>query len=162
MTYKFSKSFFKPLTILPALIMICLIFGFSNQDGNTSGGLSQKVSEQIISVYDSVFQKKLNQTKIHEYANRIEYGVRKAAHVSEYLVLALLVSLPLYTYGLKGKQLFFTSLFLCILCAAGDEFHQSFIPGRTPAFKDVLIDSIGIAGGSGIFLFFSTLLQKSK
>ena len=36
-----------------------------------------------------------------------------------------------------------------VLCAfAGlDEWHQSFVPGRTPSPRDVLIDSIGIFAG---------------
>lgn len=36
------KSILKPLTILPVIVMLCTIFGFSNQNGTTSGGLSQK------------------------------------------------------------------------------------------------------------------------
>ena len=42
------KSILKPLTILPVIVMLCTIFGFSNQNGTTSGGLSQKVSRQIV------------------------------------------------------------------------------------------------------------------
>ena len=35
----------------------------------------------------------------------------------------------------------------CVAFACGDEFHQSFVSGRTPAKKDIFIDSIGIFFG---------------
>ena len=54
------KSILKPLTILPVIVMLCTIFGFSNQNGTTSGGLSQKVSRQIVTVCDTLFPKKSN------------------------------------------------------------------------------------------------------
>jgi VanZ family protein len=34
---------------------------------------------------------------------------------------------------------------LAVLYSASDEFHQSFVPGRTAAVRDVLIDSAGAA-----------------
>ena len=53
------KSILKPLTILPVIVMLCTIFGFSNQNGTTSGGLSQKVSRQIVTVCDTLFHQDL-------------------------------------------------------------------------------------------------------
>ena len=32
---------------------------------------------------------------------------------------------------------------ICVGFAAGDEYHQSFVAGRGPSKKDVMIDSIG-------------------
>lgn len=144
------KSILKPLTFLPVILMLCTIFGFSNQDAETSGGLSQKVSQQIVTVYDTIFQQNWNEEIIEQHAERIEYPVRKAAHVAEYLLLTLLTILPLCTYGIRGKKLLFISFLFCVLSASGDEFHQSFIPGRSPQFTDVLVDSIGILTGCGI------------
>lgn len=143
----------KPLTALPALLMLLVIFGFSNQNGDTSGGLSQNTSLNIIKTYDTVFQKNWDDAEISAYAEKIEYPIRKIAHVSEYLILAVLVCLPLSVYRLRGKRLFLTAVLLCVCAAAGDEFHQSFIPGRSPAVRDVFIDSIGICLGSGLFTF---------
>ena len=34
--------------------------------------------------------------------------------------------------------------------AAIDEFHQSFVPGRTPAISDVLLDTTGGAAAQAI------------
>lgn len=108
------KSIFKPLTILPVIVMLCTIFGFSNQNGTTSGGLSQKVSRQIVTVCDTLFHQDLAEETIEHYTEKIEYPLRKAAHATEYLILTLLAALPLYTYGLRGKKPAFGSIF--ILC----------------------------------------------
>ena len=35
------------------------------------------------------------------------------------------------------------TLLLVFLYASSDEFHQSFVPNRTPLFTDVLIDTAG-------------------
>ena len=74
----------------------------------------------------------------------------KQPTVTEYLILTLLAALPLYTYGLRGKKLLFALFLFCVISASGDEFHQSFIPGRSPQITDVLVDSIGILTGCGI------------
>ena len=66
------------------------------------------------------------------------YPIRKAAHVSEYLILTLLTAIPLGVYGVRGKKRILSLFLFCVLCAAGDEFHQSFIPGTSPQFTDVL------------------------
>jgi VanZ like protein len=49
------------------------------------------------------------------------------------------------TWGRAG-----TALLLAILYGASDEFHQSFVPGRTPDGLDVLADSIGAAIAVGL------------
>ena len=89
------KSILKPLTILPVIVMLCTIFGFSNQNGTTSGGLSQKVSRQIVTVCDTLFHQDLAEETIEHYTEKIEYPLRKAAHATEYLILTLLAALPL-------------------------------------------------------------------
>lgn len=113
------KSILKPLTILPVIVMLCTIFGFSNQNGTTSGGLSQKVSRQIVTVCDTLFHQDLAEETIEHYTEKIEYPLRKAAHATEYLILTLLAALPLYTYGLRGKNCFWLYFILCHLRIRG-------------------------------------------
>lgn len=59
---------------------------------------------------------------------------------------ALRSSLP----GLTRWQAFFLALFFCVLYGISDEFHQSFVPGRTASLFDVMVDSAG--GLSGVLL----------
>jgi len=44
---------------------------------------------------------------------------------------------------------------ISLLYAISDEFHQSFIPGRTAVLKDVVIDFIGSLISVGIYWFVS-------
>ena len=46
------------------------------------------------------------------------------------------------------------------LYACSDEFHQSFVPGRGPAFKDVMIDSTGAL--VGLTIIYIKNLRNSK
>ena len=135
--------FLKPLSFLPALAMMYVIYGFSAQDGNVSGNLSYQVSYKIVEIGNEILDKGLDETQIADYADQIGYPVRKMAHMTEYFLLAVAVSFPFYVYGLRGFPLMLVAGFICVAFAAGDEYHQSFVAGRGPSVKDVGIDSIG-------------------
>jgi len=71
--------------------------------------------------------------------------IRKLAHMFEYGVLAFLLFRIL---GQTEKRhvnwnLFWTFIF-CVFYAISDEYHQTFTPGRTGIYTDVLIDSAGV------------------
>ncbi|MCY6485909.1 VanZ family protein [Clostridium aestuarii] len=76
-----------------------------------------------------------------------DFLIRKAAHLTEYFILYVLLYNALNNEKL-GKKTMITVLGIIFLYACSDEFHQSFVPGRGPAFRDVLIDTSGglIAG----------------
>lgn len=137
----------KPLSFLPALVMMYVIFNFSAQSGDISGNLSHQVSVKIVEIGNEVLHKDLDEAGIQEVAERIEYPVRKLAHMSEYFALAVAVSFPLYVYGLRGFPLMLVAGIICVGFACGDEYHQSFVDGRGPSIKDVGIDSIGVFFG---------------
>lgn len=73
--------------------------------------------------------------------------IRKAAHVTEYAILALLLArlfraqLPLAT----RRSVLALTLGAAVAFAIADEFHQSFVPSRTSSPFDVVIDTIGAA-----------------
>lgn len=138
------KTLLKPLSFIPALLLMYMIFSFSGQAGDTSSDLSFRVSRKIVSIGNDVLGTNLTEDRIDHYADRINGFVRKLAHVTEYFALAVAVSFPLYVYGLRGILLMLVAGAFCVAFACGDEFHQSFVSGRTPSRRDVLIDSIGI------------------
>ena len=47
----------KPLSFIPAILMMYLIFSFSAQDGNVSGNLSYQVSEIIVETANEAFNR---------------------------------------------------------------------------------------------------------
>ena len=91
--------------------------------------------------------------------------VRKCAHVTEYAILGWLVVRALFNLDPQLER--FSSLWRIILFAivigflyaSLDEFHQAFIPSRTPSVKDVIFDTLGTALGA---IFRSHWLRQTK
>lgn len=75
----------------------------------------------------------------------LHHVIRKCAHLTEYFILSLLIFRGIRA-GQKGWHLRWalTTVLIVAGYAALDEFHQSFVPGRTAAVSDALID---ISGG---------------
>ena len=70
--------------------------------------------------------------------------VRKAAHLLEYAVLAILLCRALTAPGARiTVAVMVRAVVICALYASADEFHQTFEPDRTGSPVDVLIDSSG-------------------
>jgi VanZ family protein len=77
--------------------------------------------------------------------NSIHFLIRKAGHFSEYGLLALLAARAFY---LTPSTILSRHWLLCSLClvavyALTDEYHQSFVPSRTPSIYDSMIDTAG-------------------
>lgn len=159
----------KPLSFVPAILVMYMIFRLSAQDGASSSQLSLKVSTKIVVTADKVLKKNLSDEQIKHYAERIHYYVRKLGHVTEYFILAVSVAFPLYVYGVRGIPLMIVAGLFCVGFAAFDEYHQSFVRGRGPSKRDVTIDSIGIfigivlvriVGWTGRMTIFRPLAKK--
>ena len=90
-----------------------------------------------------------------------ELVVRKVAHVTEYSILTILsfcavrftnkisviksyAESPVKLVKSDNEMYIAISLWLSLLTAVVDEYHQLFVEGRDGSMKDVLIDSIGI------------------
>lgn len=86
-----------------------------------------------------------------------DFILRKIAHAAEFGILALLVfkALP---QRISKVSLYLFAAGLTILYALSDEFHQSFIAGRTGSLKDVAVDALGAV----FFLAIIYLIQKKK
>ncbi|MBM9519788.1 VanZ family protein [Desulforhopalus vacuolatus] len=72
-------------------------------------------------------------------------GMDKIAHGGIYGLLAsavLFALQPRWRRNFPFKAICLT-VFFCIFYGITDEFHQSFIPGRSPDIFDVFADSIG-------------------
>ena len=138
------RTFLKPLSFIPAIILMYMIFSFSAQTGEISSSVSYKASCVIVKTADNVFDMGMDDYQISYYATKINGVTRKLAHMTEYFLLAIAVSFPLYVYGVHGILLMILAGGICIAFACGDEYHQSFVAGRSPSVKDVGIDSVGV------------------
>ena len=66
--------------------------------------------------------------------------VRKAGHVTEYSILAILLARATLAIVQTRRAWFAISLTLVAVVAISDEFHQTFVPGRNGSPADVLLD----------------------
>lgn len=67
-----------------------------------------------------------------------------AGHLVVYFVLmALLVVALRFSSNLPSRQVYFVALLIVALYGLSDEYHQSFVPGRTATMADWFVDLIG-------------------
>ena len=137
----------KPLSFVPAIFMMCLIFMFSAQNADESSELSYEVGVKVLSYANETFDKGWNAKYIDELSRKGQYYIRKTAHFTEYFLLAVSVAFPLYVYGVRGLWLVLFAGGFCVGFACLDEYHQMFVAGRSPQKKDVFIDSCGVLLG---------------
>lgn len=141
------RTLLKPLSFIPALLLMYMIYNFSAQPGDVSAQLSYKVSYKIVETVDQALDANMEYWEIETWVYRIHGLVRKLAHMTEYFALAVAVAFPLYVYGIHGIWLMLLAGLICVGFACGDEYHQSFVEGRGPSKRDVLIDSFGVFWG---------------
>lgn len=161
---KIILTLLKPLSFLPALIMMYVIYSFSAQTGEVSGELSYKISYQIVETKNEILGTNKSYDELYAEANEIHFYVRKAAHMTVYFLLAIAVSFPLYVYRVRGIWLMLLAGIVCVGFAGFDEYHQSFVAGRGPSVRDVVIDSVGAFIGTLLVQAFcwSTLHSPAK
>ncbi len=118
----------------PALLWALVISAFS-----TGVFTSDNTSRIIIPVLKWFFPHASQETLFF-----MHHLIRKAGHFTEYFILSLLILRGIRA-GKQGAHLAWALGAIAIVgCyAAFDEFHQAFVPGRTAAVSDVLLDTAG-------------------
>lgn len=148
------------MLIMLSVCWMCVIYMFSSQSGEESGGLSDRVALHICEAMS-----------IEISPNGFElltFIIRKVAHFTEYAVLGLLYMSVIVVWDKIVRYRLVISTSLCMVYAMTDEFHQSFTAGRSPAVNDVIIDTVGgLFGGAVCLLIWyiiwrRTLLSKDR
>ena len=91
----------------------------------------------------------------------IHFIVRKCMHVGEYAVLGLLLlrAATLMTNSKRSIPILSVSVLgVCLIVAATDEFHQTFVVSRGPSVRDIMIDSSGAVLG----LVIASIIRMSR
>jgi VanZ family protein len=75
----------------------------------------------------------------------VHFFVRKAAHLTEYAILALLAARAFRTSGVAAlRRAWWLAAFVLVAAVAlTDEYHQSFLPSRTGTIYDSFLDMTG-------------------
>ena len=84
----------------------------------------------------------------------VEFLIRKGTHITTFGLLALAAR---YATRHTGWALALTIGAACI-----DEWHQSFVPGRTGSLEDVAIDTFGAFLAIGTFTLFQRMRRRTN
>lgn len=136
--------------LLLPLIWMVVIFIFSQQPASISSGQSSVFVEQLHRITPGIDQQLLT------------FIIRKSAHIFAYFILGILLFNALWRAELRKSPFdrpTMSSITICALYAASDEFHQLFISGRSGEVRDIIIDSI--AASIGVVLI-SYIYKYSK
>lgn len=140
---------------LLVLVWILVIFGASSDSGS-SNRTSRIIGPIVRFLYPQISDESLGW---------VVFGIRKAAHVTEYAILATLLwrairrtkPTPGWSWEPRDALLAWG---LATLYAATDEIHQLFVPSRTGQWQDVVIDSTGAA--LGMLVVFLCLRYRAR
>jgi VanZ family protein len=118
----------------PAIVWAIAISSFS-----TGAFTSENTSRIILPILHFLFPHASPDTLAF-----MHHIIRKCAHFTEYFILSLLILRGIRA-GRPGSRFAWALAAIAIVAcyASLDELHQHFVPGRTAAVGDVLIDTTG-------------------
>lgn len=142
----------KDIAIILTVSWMLLIFYLSHQPASESSELSGSFVEVFMKII-SVFPIAIDGEIVH-------FIIRKSAHFIAYFILGLLIFHTVRLYIARHIRAFVCALFISFIYAASDEFHQTFIPGRSGELRDVFIDSAGALTGICAYVLVIMLYNK--
>ena len=130
-----------------SLLMMIGIFVFSSFEGDESGEMSIAAGELICKIFVPHYEE-LSESKQLYLAEKIDYPIRKLAHMTEYaLLVSLVYCAVLPDLNETKRKWYLTAFSIGVAYAVSDECHQLFVFGRSGRVTDVIIDSIGMLAG---------------
>lgn len=141
--------------ILRAVILVLLIadmiaiFSFSAQKAEQSDGTSTGFIQVLAEMFYPGFRT-LGEEAQTNVVQSLQFVVRKAAHMTEFASLGVLLCAFAFTFRLTFKS-FFLSFLFGVFYAVSDEIHQLFVEGRSGQLSDVCFDAVGLAAGMVLF-----------
>jgi VanZ family protein len=145
---------------IPAAALMVIIFCFSAKPADISGQSSMFIAKAVLTTYEQVSNQRIAEADVPGRLEAIDHIVRKTAHFCEYALLACTIILHLLALHKKGSWLNLAPVMMSAVYAATDEFHQTFIFGRSGRISDVLLDTSGAAAGALFFCVLLILIRK--
>ena len=141
-----------------AVMWMAVIFSFSSQNAEQTTQLSTGTLNTLKSFFKNIWLIR----EILELKNA-EIIIRKLGHICEYAILGLLLY-RMYSLYLSSeyKKVIFISIITGFLYAVSDEFHQRFVSGRSGQFKDVCIDTAGIAAAMAVVIIVNKIKKRKN
>lgn len=139
---------------------MALIFAFSAQKAEQSDQTSTGVIEMLAKLFYPGFET-LDKEKQQTVVESFQFVVRKAAHMTEFASLGVLLCAFAFTFG-PGFRNFLLSFLFGAFYAGTDEFHQLFVEGRSCQLSDVLVDACGVLIGMTVFYFIVRMIVNIR
>lgn len=147
----------KKFYFLGALLLVLLVFSSMTAEQQSLQHLLQttlstkpfeaQLSQLAIPYWDTVVS-----VEERGYFAFVEFLIRKGAHFLMFATIAV----ALLQFRLHPLLV----LIIAFSIALGDEFRQSFTPGRTMTMQDVWLDSAGAVFGIVLWLIYRNLIQQ--
>ena len=129
------------------ILWMALIFYMSAQPQLESEATSNLATELIYRIFGGIFR--YFGMTLEDFFGRFGQLIRKLAHFTEFMILGILAKTNQEEY--TDRNTILVPLLFSALYAISDEIHQSFVPGRCCAVKDMLIDTSGAFTGIIIY-----------
>ena len=161
-----NKKKIKYVKCIIAIICCIIIFSFSAVPATASTKQSKGLTYNVIKLLNG---NKLSEKELIKLTKKVNPLVRKIAHFSIYMILAIFTYMFIQELNIKSKSekerlrknIIYTCIF-CIIYAIFDEIHQIYVPGRTGKAIDVIIDTLGSCMGITLLLVNNIIKRKGK
>lgn len=143
------------------LIILCIFwFAFIYYNSSKTGLESNKMSYKVV---NTIANKNVAEERGSYFGGSFNKFIRKNAHLIEYFVLSILLGIVFFRYNKRGIDGVVYILFVVLLFALSDEFHQLYVEGRNSKVIDIVIDFVGGVIGTIVFyLCYYVLIPKFK
>ena len=161
-----NKKKIKYVKCIIAIICCIIIFSFSAVPATASTKQSKGLTYNVIKLLNG---NKLTEKELAKLTKIVNPVIRKIAHFSIYMILAIFTYMFIEELNIKSKSekerlrknILYTCIF-CLIYAIFDEIHQIYVPGRTGKAIDVIIDTLGACTGITIILIRNKFNYKNK
>ncbi|MBQ8892271.1 MAG: VanZ family protein [Bacilli bacterium] len=148
----------KVISWILVLIWLIVIFFFSAMDSDNSNQKSKQVINTVVettinTTNDLGIVKEPSDAKRNEIVVTLNMPLRKCMHALVYFILSLLLLNALHLSRFKNYKLYLICVIVCIIYSLFDEYHQTFVNGRTGQLLDALIDTLGSIIGLIVYYF---------
>lgn len=146
---------------LPAAAWYRVIWGFSAQTAVQSGGVSDGLLSRLLCVFSPAYFAAGEEVRTTA-TETLSFFLRKGAHMTCYFILAALLLFGWsFFLSKRGKQVG-VALLCCGLLAGLDEYHQTFVDGRSGTVTDVLVDLTGATVAVVLWLVLRWIVTRER
>ena len=149
--------FVKIIKFLLIIVLMGIIFSFSNDTGSAS---TKKSDSVIVTITEKFLGRELTSSEKEKYIDKFVVLVRKSGHLFIYLLLGLSIISFLKEFMIIDTKSVIITCIIVFIYACSDEVHQLYVSGRSGEALDVIIDTIG--GFIGSYLYYLIYKYRRK